>query len=770
MNNIIKIIRITSFVFLFSLNTIAQIAINSDGSSPDASAMLDITSSDKGILIPRMTTAERTAIASPATGLLVYDTDENSFWYYANSTWNNLSNTILADADSDTKIQVEESSDEDIIRFDLGGTEFMRLDNGRIETPNTGRSVFLGEGAGASDDLTTNFNNFLGYHAGYVNTSGAFNNFIGDYSGYDNTTGLYNTFLGSKSGYSNITGDKNTFIGRKAGNSNTTGSNNIFIGYEAGFSETNSNRLYIESSNVTSPLIYGEFDNDFLQINGNLAVTDGFTDADNDTKIQVEESSDEDMIRFDLGGTEYFRLDKGRLEFINTGNSIFIGKDAGDNDDYIDNHNIFIGYQAGIDNTSGVRNNFLGYQAGYNNITSSRNTFLGYKAGFTTDSGSGRNVYLGYEAGYSNQTGDYNVFIGNSAGYNETGSNKLYIDNSNSSSPLIYGEFDNNFLKVNGKLSATGGFTDTDLDTKIHVEESSDEDIIRFDLGGTEYFTMNNGRLSVVNTGNSVFIGEFAGENDDLSNNNNVALGRGALRINISGEANMAIGTSSLENCTGDFNTAIGFNSGLATTTGEENVFLGFSAGVNVVGGSKNVMIGNYAGGSSDVSRKLFIDNSSTDSPLIWGDFSGNRVVINGNDTDNANNRTLFVNGAAGGTTSWQNDSDRRLKTNIQTIPNALNKVLEMRGVTYQWKDGRETGDRMGFIAQEVEPILPEVVDNKNDHYTMQYAPITAVLVEAMKEQQTEIDGLKKQIDDLKTQVQKIDQLEAQLEALLSGE
>ena len=69
-----------------------------------------------------------------------------------------------------------------------------------------------------------------------------------------------------------------------------------------------------------------------------------------------------------------------------------------------------------------------------------------------------------------------------------------------------------------------------------------------------------------------------------------------------------------------------------------------------------------------------------------------------------------------------------------------------MRGVTYQWKDGREQGNRMGFIAQEVEPILPEVVDNKNDHYTMQYAPITAILVEAVKELKAENDELKQQL------------------------
>ncbi len=49
--------------------------------------------------------------------------------------------------------------------------------------------------------------------------------------------------------------------------------------------------------------------------------------------------------------------------------------------------------------------------------------------------------------------------------------------------------------------------------------------------------------------------------------------------------------------------------------------------------------------------------------------------------------RKLFVNGSAGGTTSWYNDSDKRLKKNINTIPNALDKVKELRGVNYEWRD-----------------------------------------------------------------------------------
>ncbi len=67
----------------------SQVAINTDGLSPNNTSMLDVTSTTKGVLVPRMTTVQRTGITSPATGLLVYDTDTKSFWYY-DGGWNNI--------------------------------------------------------------------------------------------------------------------------------------------------------------------------------------------------------------------------------------------------------------------------------------------------------------------------------------------------------------------------------------------------------------------------------------------------------------------------------------------------------------------------------------------------------------------------------------------------------------------------------------------------------------------------------------------------------
>jgi len=62
------------------------------------------------------------------------------------------------------------------------------------------------------------------------------------------------------------------------------------------------------------------------------------------------------------------------------------------------------------------------------------------------------NTFIGLGAGFSNRTGTGNIFLGFTAGYNETGSNKLYIDNSHTSTPLIYGEFYNKILTINGNL------------------------------------------------------------------------------------------------------------------------------------------------------------------------------------------------------------------------------------------------------------------------------------------------------------------------------
>jgi len=99
--------------------------------------------------------------------------------------------------------------------------------------------------------------------------------------------------------------------------------------------------------------------------------------------------------------------------------------------------------------------------------------------------------------------------------------------------------------------------------------------------------------------------------------------------------------------------------------------------------------------------------------------------------------------------------SDGRLKENVNTLSNSLEKVMQLNGVTFTWKSNPEYGTRIGFIAQEFEKVIPELVfTNDVDGYKgINYAEVSAVLVEAMKEQQQQIEDQQKEIDELKALV-----------------
>ena len=102
--------------------------------------------------------------------------------------------------------------------------------------------------------------------------------------------------------------------------------------------------------------------------------------------------------------------------------------------------------------------------------------------------------------------------------------------------------------------------------------------------------------------------------------------------------------------------------------------------------------------------------------------------------------------------------SDARLKDNVVTIENALDKVKRLRGVEYDWNSGSRKGQHdIGVIAQEVEEVLPEIVReqempfiDENVYKTVDYEKMVGVLIEAMKEQQGQIEALRAEVDALK--------------------
>ncbi|MBI9066337.1 MAG: tail fiber domain-containing protein [Salinivirgaceae bacterium] len=134
-------------------------------------------------------------------------------------------------------------------------------------------NVFLGESTGYSNTKGSE-NVFLGSSTGFSNTEGNWNVFLGEETGYNNTVGEGNTFIGPNTGYSNIDGSENVFLGAESGYMNENGSNNVFLGPGAGYFETGSNKLYISGydADSTESLVYGNFDQEVLQINNYLGV------------------------------------------------------------------------------------------------------------------------------------------------------------------------------------------------------------------------------------------------------------------------------------------------------------------------------------------------------------------------------------------------------------------------------------------------------------------------------------------------------------------
>ncbi|RFS17579.1 tail fiber domain-containing protein [Emticicia sp. C21] len=143
--------------------------------------------------------------------------------------------------------------------------------NGRIDIRNTGLGVFIGEGAGKSDDLTSKYNTFVGFNSGSKTISGADNLAIGAGALENNITGNFNTALGRLALNTSASGTHNTALGAYAGG-NSSGSFNVFLGYGAGENENTNDKLYIHNSNTTTPLIYGDFLNRNMGVNGRLII------------------------------------------------------------------------------------------------------------------------------------------------------------------------------------------------------------------------------------------------------------------------------------------------------------------------------------------------------------------------------------------------------------------------------------------------------------------------------------------------------------------
>jgi hypothetical protein len=534
----------------------------------------------------------------------------------------------------------------------------------------TPENYFIGHEAGLNTtpgeaDLGK-YNSFIGYQSGTTNTTGRYNTFMGYQTGLNNT-GSDNTFIGYKAGVMSMDKGGNVYIGSKAGELATYGEQNVFIGESAGTNNT------IGKQNV------------FIGFQTGFANTQGVSNIF-------------------IGNTS------GRTNLLGSYNT-FLGYQAGYSNNA--NFNSIIGYQAGYNNTSGTSNVFIGYQAGINNTSGAHNTYIGNQAGFSywlSTRGTGNsNVFIGDSTGYKNSSGSDNVFIGSRVGPSNTSGNR------------------------NVYIGYKAGFRN----------DSYNNVLIGWQAGGNMFAGYDN-----------VYIGQKAGYAGH--GQYNVLIGCEAGAANTGGLNTYVGAYAGRIQETGGYNTYFGLGVGWNKTSGENNTILGTYAGVNNVSGNNNIFLGYNSGYNETGSYRLYIASSSTSSPLIWGDLQNNRMVVSGNSANNPNNFTFFVNGSAGGSLGWNTTSDVRFKTNISVLTNALSTVMALRGVRYEWNNKEDFDAKMhiGFIAQEVKSVLPEVVTGSEEtSYSMQYAPITALLVEAIKELKNENEALKLRLEQIEKQL-----------------
>ncbi len=740
----------------------AQVAINETGDSPNSTSILDISSTSKGLLIPRLTTTQRNNISTPAAGLLVYDINTDSFWYY-DSQWLELAVEGIIDV------------------------------NGLSDGISDGSSMFLGNGSGINDDGTTNKNTAMGINSlssntagdkntafGYVSlqnsTSGDDNTALGYISMSNNVTGADNTAVGASTLYNN-NGDANTAVGMGALYGNTSGDNNTAFGTLASYSnsvgENNTAIGYLSAysggsgySNVAvgvASLYRGARHNivaigDSALYNNGLGASSGGLQGLQNTAVGSKAMYANTIGRNNTAlGFEALKNSTDGISMVAIGNKALQSLTGGYG-------NIAIGSKAMLSATYGYSNVFIGQSSGLYAEDVNSNVAIGYGSMYFNVNGD-ENTIIGANAGLgtsgTSQSG--NVFIGYKAGQNELGNNKLYIENSNSSSPLIGGDFSSDRVDINGTIKITGGSPGTG---KV-LTSDADGDAI-WEMPTTYASSLNDLTDVIHNGGSKLFVGANSGINN--TGGYNTGMGYESLKLNTSGTYNNAYGYKTLdENTVGTRNTAMGHGSLGENTEGNYNTAIGYGTLDANTTGDGNTAIGYNAITSGNYSNSTAI---------------GYNAAVNGNNQIHLGNTSVTeIKGQVNFTTY----SDGRIKENIEECIAGLNFIMNLRPVTYNLNIDKENQilgietpsdiphkydiekvRKTGFIAQEVEKAANKVnydfsgvqkPKNENDLYGLSYAEFVVPLVKGMQEQQEQINKLEKENSDLKTRLEILEKL-----------
>ena len=488
---------------------------------------------------------------------------------------------------------------------------------------------------------------------------------------------------------------ENYLIGYLAGSSITEGQFNSFVGYRAGeFTSTGNANLFMG--------YYAGYSNTTGVSNTFLGRESGFNNTVGNRNIFIGDRAGYSNIGDPSGDPPTIGHD-----------NIYIGTWAG-RDNIAGQHNTLIGSNSGYKssgtkntfvgaftgfNSTGAHNVFFGVDAGRENIEGDNNTFIGTVAG-RNNSGS-KNTFVGFGSGYYNSSGTGNVFIGNEAGpFTSNISNKLYINNA-AGTPLIYGDFDAKIVTINGSINGK----------QLTLDGSS---------GLTQVqFTKSGGYKGAVgyNNDNDYFY---------LYSGGTVALKAGKL----------GVGTTNPK--------------GEIHATGD--LVLGLDQN------NRRFILHSRTNGNGD-----FLNITSDDASGNWLWNNGimlnrsGQVIIGGG---NPGTHKLYVSGSAYSTGGWSG-SDIKWKKNIVPLSDVLPDVIRLQGVTYDWKSdefpeiGFSKRTQIGLIAQEVEKVFPLLVMTDRDgSKAIAYDKLSAVLVEAVKEQQREIEEYKNKVSELQNEVE----------------
>lgn len=615
--------------------------------------------------------------------------------------------------------------------------------NAGYQATGVSRTNFIGYTAGYnSDDVVQS--NFMGWQAGLAAYGASYSNFIGALAGDDAYSSNNSNFIGYTAGNNANNANYCNFIGNQAGNNASGTSYSNFIGTNAGYSASGNSK----TNYIGYYAGYNADDNNSVNFIGNQAGYNATaTTYSNFIGINAGYNSNNNLNSNFIGNSAgHSATGSSQSNFIGTSAgsgtsgitfSNFIGDSAGYNTDVVTFSN-FIGSGAGNNASNTTNSNFMGTQAGNNSTGTTYSNFMGYYTGYYAHDVSNSN-FIGFNVGYYSSNNVNVNFIGRNTGYYATGVTSSNFIGFNSGR-YAYGTNASNFIGYFAGDNASGNTHTNFIGSSAGVNAYNNTQ---------SNFIGTSAGTDVNNLINSNFIGSAAGAGGDNSSHSNFMGYYAGYNASGSTFSNF-IGSSAGYSATGSsYSILIGTQAGLGNST------VGYIGNNNIIIGT-NISLPNAKQNSLNIGGVLFgtgLYSTVGGSPYTTG-FTGGKIgILTADPTEtldvvgNGRFRTIGSSASAGALhytadgTLTTNTSDERLKTNIQPLTNALNKVKQLRGVTYNWLENPSGDTRIGFIAQEVNNVVPELTfvnKNSEEQYMgVHYDNTVALLVEAVKELST---------------------------------